>query len=146
MLIDLFDDINNDVERVEHKIEKTDKFVLFADDSRFIRTMIEKLSRKMGIRYKIYENGKEMFENMQKIPADEIGLIITDLEMPVMGGKEFIKMKNNLKDYKNIPLIVHTNMANDIMATDLKSNNNIVDVLGKIDMLKLSESIKNYIR
>jgi len=144
MLMDLFDDINADVSNVNEKIEKN-LFVLFADDSRFIRKMVTELAQKMNLNYKVYENAKDMLEDMQTMNPDEIGLIVTDLEMPVMDGRAFIKEKMKLDKYKDIPLIVHTNMANDIMQSDLK-NSGVNEVIGKVDMLKLSEAIKKWIK
>jgi two-component system chemotaxis response regulator CheV len=147
MLLDVFDNI--DAQSHSHvskfkPIEKSDKKVLFADDSRFIRKMVKELFDTLDVSYEIYENGKELIDALKDIPAQEIGLFITDLEMPIMGGREVIKEIRDNKAYDHIKLIVHTNMSNDIMEESL--NYNGVDaIIGKVNMLKLGEAIKNMI-
>jgi len=140
MLLDLFSDIDKDINKLKNKVD-IQKVILFADDSRFIRKMVSELAEKMELKYEVLSDGKELLEAMQKYKPDEIGLIVTDLEMPVMDGKEFIRKKNELKEYKNIPVIVHTNMANDVMVDSLNKIG-VSKVIGKINMLKLSDAIK----
>ncbi len=140
MLLDLFSNIDKDVNKVKNKVN-IQKVILFADDSMFIRKMVSELAEKMNLKYQVLNDGKQLLEAMKQYNPNEIGLIVTDLEMPVMDGKEFIKNKNKLDEYKNIPVIVHTNMANDIMVESLKKIG-VTKVIGKIDMLKLSEAIK----
>ena len=140
MLLDLFSDIDKDINKLKSKVN-IQKVVLFADDSRFIRKMVSELAEKMELKYEVLGDGKELLEAMQKYSPDEIGLIVTDLEMPVMDGKEFIRNKNELEGYKDIPVIVHTNMANDVMVDSLNKLG-VSKVIGKINMLKLSDAIK----
>ena len=122
-----------------------DKCILFADDSKFIRKMVESLLNKLNIKAKIFENGLDLLDELKQLEPEQIGLIITDLEMPVMDGNSLIKNIIALNKYNDIDIIIHTNMSNDIMESSLLELG-ATEVIGKIDMLKLSEGIKKYFR
>lgn len=148
MLMDIFEDPNKktEIDRLESddNMDKN-KFVLFADDSKFVRKMVKSLFDKLELKSKIFDDGKQLLDELKTMNIDEIGLIITDLEMPVMDGHSLMKHIKKLNTYNNINIIVHTNMSNNIMKetlTRLGAN----DVIGKIDMLKLSDGIKKYFK
>ncbi len=147
MLLDVFDKVDaqssEEISKFE-SLEKMDKKVLFADDSRFIRKMVKDLFETLNLTYEIYEDGKQLIDALKHINVEEIGLFITDLEMPVMGGREVVKIIRKEKDYKNIKIIVHTNMSNDIMEDALISSG-VDKIIGKVNMLKLGEAIKDMI-
>ncbi len=147
MLLDVFDKI--DLQRLSHTkdmkpIESTHKKIIFADDSRFIRKMVQDLFETLDVGYEIYVDGKELTEGIKEIPAEEIGLFITDLEMPVMGGKDVMRIIRENKEYDKINIIVHTNMSNDNMEDDLMGSGACA-IIGKVNMLKLSEAITKFI-
>ena len=145
LLLDVFDTIDAKAVDDTHKLEKvdSDKLVLFADDSRFIRKMAEALFLKMGLKYRMYENGQLLLEDLKNIAPETISLFITDLEMPVLGGREVIDNIRKEKKYDNISIIVHTNMSNDNMEDSLiKAGTQAI--IGKVNMLALSEAIEKY--
>jgi len=147
LLLDVFDKI--DSQRLSHTnelkpLKNTNKKVIFADDSRFIRKMVQELFESLKISYEIYENGKALIEGIKDIPVDEIGLFITDLEMPVMGGRDVIRLIRENKNYAHIGIIVHTNMSNDNMEDELKKAGANA-IIGKVNMLKLGEAIQELI-
>ncbi len=145
MLLDIFDTIDTKVMEDTKKIQEVnnDKLVLFADDSRFIRKMAESLFNKMGLKHKMYENGQLLLEDLQYISPEEITLFITDLEMPVLGGRDVIDGIRKEKKFDEINIIVHTNMSNDTMANSLIQAG-AQEIIGKVNMLALSEAIKKY--
>lgn len=148
LLLDTFDDSNknSEVNHIECDTSFThDKCILFADDSKFIRKMVESLLNKLNIKAKIFENGLDLLDELKQLEPEQIGLIITDLEMPVMDGNSLIKNIIALNKYNDIDIIIHTNMSNDIMESSLLELG-ATEVIGKIDMLKLSEGIKKYFR
>ena len=143
LLLDVFDSIDSKAVEVTNSLEKvhSDKMVLFADDSKFIRKMAESLFVKMGLKYKMYENGQLLLDDLTNIPTEEITLFITDLEMPVLGGREVIKYIRADKQYDSINIIVHTNMSNDNMGDSLISAG-AQEIIGKVNMLALSEAMQ----
>jgi len=145
MLLDVFDSIDTKVVADTKNLEKmsSNKLVLFADDSRFIRKMAEDLFVKMDIKYRIYDDGKLLIDDLKNINPDDISLFITDLEMPAMGGREVIQNIRDNKAYNNINLIVHTNMSNDTTANSLLESG-AQSIIGKVDMLRLSDAVKKF--
>jgi two-component system chemotaxis response regulator CheV len=148
MIVDVFgakkDKIEMDLESL-YKEEISDKIVLFADDSKLVRNLIVKVASKIGIRFKVYENGAELLEGIKEFTSKEIGLIVTDIEMPVMGGKDVIKNVRTLPEYDDINILVFTNMSNDIMREELIGVG-AKEVVTKIDVDELVNSVKKYIR
>jgi len=148
LLLDVFDKIgtqsNTDICSI-NSVKKVNKKILFADDSKFIRRMVEKLFKKLEYRYVIYDDGKDLIESLPMHDVDDIGLIITDLEMPGASGREVIEFirKNNI--YDDINILVHTNMSNDVMQEELLKKG-VSKILGKVDMLTLSKAIDNFIQ
>ena len=51
------------------------------------------------------------------------------------------RRKNNI--YEHINILVHTNMSNDVMENELKTKG-ANEIIGKVDMLRLSKSIEKY--
>lgn len=148
LLLDVFSEtykINDKKNTVHIKID-SQKYVFFADDSRFIRRMVESVFQKLNLKSKIFENGKDLLDELKTSNPEEIGLIITDLEMPIMDGKALIKGIKELSIYENINILVHTNMSNFIIEKSLLDIG-VKEVIGKIDMEKLTESIiKHFIK
>jgi len=142
MLLDVFTTIDSKAMEDTNTLQKvhTDKMVIFADDSKFIRKMAESLFVKMGLKYKIYDNGQLLIDDLPNIPTDEITLFITDLEMPVLGGREVISHIREDKQYDNINIIIHTNMSNNNMSDSLLDNG-AQEIIGKVNMLALSEAM-----
>ena len=146
LLLDVFQTIDAKAMRDTKKsqILNNDRYVLFADDSRFIRKMAEELFVQMDIKYKLYENGQALIDDLKIIPLSEIGIIVTDLEMPILGGREVIlKIRENYK-FNSINIIVHTNMSNNNMK-DTLIENGAQEVIGKVNMLALSEAIRRLV-
>ena len=107
--------------------------------------MVHSLFKKMNIKSVLFENGKELFDYLKSSNLDDIGLIITDLEMPVMDGKALVKTIYDVEVYNDINIIVHTNMSSMIIEKSL-IDLGVKEVICKIDMEKLSIGIKKYFK
>ena len=147
LLLDVFDSVGKqssiEINNV-NSTKKTDKKILFADDSKFIRKMVEKLFKQLNYKYIIYNDGKELIEALLNLDASNIGLIITDLEMPGASGREVIDNVRQNNTYDNINILVHTNMSNDVMEEELIKKN-VSRIIGKVDMLSLAHAIEEFI-
>lgn len=62
--------------------------VMLAEDEAMIRELIATFLGNLGFTVHDCENGREALEKAQKLGPASIGLLITDLVMPVMGGLE----------------------------------------------------------
>lgn len=115
MLVDVFPHLENlkEDELKTVKTLKTDKLVLLAEDSLSSMKMMQKILDQLGVTHHDFANGKllldYLFETLDII--DEIGAVITDLEMPEVSGFEVIKQMKANALTRNIPIIVNSSMS-----------------------------------
>lgn len=85
-----------------------DKTILVVEDQRLSRIMIlNTLTKKYGLQCIAAEDGREA---LKLLKSNEVGLILTDLRMPVLDGLELIKVIREgaipLKVSRDIPIVV----------------------------------------
>jgi two-component system chemotaxis response regulator CheV len=121
-----------------------DHYILIAEDSKLIQEQLKQMFNKMDLNYNIFNNGQALLEYAKTaVKPEEISLIITDIEMPTMDGIELI---GNLKDdvnLENIPIVVHTNMAKEVISSSVKKYN-VNKIIDKLDFKELKKSINKY--
>ncbi|WP_428024822.1 chemotaxis protein CheV [Arcobacter sp.] len=148
MLFDIFPDIEKNNESVISKVTQTKnitKEIVIAEDSKIIQMNIASLLTKMGVKYSLFANGKEAYDYLLSKSPDEIALIVSDIEMPIMDGLKFLAELKKHKEYEIVPFIVHTNMANTSLsnkAKDLGAN----WVISKPDTAELEKRIQEFAR
>ena len=79
--------------------------ILAVDDSVSIRKSISFILGQENFEVVEAENGAD---GLSKANADKFGLIITDINMPIMDGIQFIKELRNTAEHKFTPIIVLT--------------------------------------
>ena len=148
LLLDLFESEKTKSEDESKTVTQniqSNKLVLLADDSRYIRNLLDKICSNLDINYQIFENGKELIDTLKQNSVEDIGLIVTDIEMPVMNGKDVVKKIREDSAYDKINIVIHTNMANIIMETELLGAG-ANKIIGKVNALELARAISEHIR
>lgn len=86
--------------------DSKEESILIVDDLEFNRNILREM---MKDQYKIFEasNGREALEILEE-HSNQIRLILLDIVMPVMDGKEFLAIKNKNLMYRDIAVIVIT--------------------------------------
>lgn len=87
----------------KQKIAHGDGTILFVDDEEIIRITMNDILSYFGYHVILAENGKEAIEIFEE-RQDEIDLIILDMIMPVMDGKEVFRYIRNID--KDINIII----------------------------------------
>lgn len=123
----------------------SDKIVLVAEDSVTVIDKLNEFFTKIDVKFEIYENGQLLIDRLSEIDSDKIGIIITDLEMPIKNGYQVIKHVKNSKFYRNIPILALTSMTNRGVFDKVK-NLGAIDLINKADLDKLYKYIKNNIQ
>ena len=77
--------------------------ILVVDDEPMMQTLLERILTKDGYSVAVAGNGKEALEVLARQP---ISIVISDLQMPVMGGLDLLK--NIKRDYPRIGVIIMT--------------------------------------
>ena len=128
-----------EVEAIESK-----KMVLVAEDSVIVIDKLNEFFTKLGANYEIYENGQLLIDRIKEVEPENIGMIITDLEMPVKNGYQVIKYVKDSKKYKDIPILSLTSMTNRGVLDKVK-NLGAMDLINKSDLDKLYKYISKNI-
>lgn len=79
--------------------------VLAVDDSRTMRQMLEHCLKGAGFDVVLAEDGAD---GLEKLAASEPKVIITDINMPVMDGFEFIEAVRGGDSNSRLPILVLT--------------------------------------
>ncbi len=119
------------------------KLVLFADDSRLVRKMAHDSFERLGVDFKIFEDGEALLTFLKSVATEDIGIFLLDIEMPRKTGIDVINALQQEKKYLPIPIIVHTNMANSSI-TDTLYSKNVTKIIGKVDFETIESSIREY--
>ena len=76
---------------------------LVVDDSMLIRHSVCRYFEERGFQVESATNGVEALEMLQQITPN---VIVTDLQMPKMDGRELITILKNRPDTREVPIIV----------------------------------------
>lgn len=95
------------------------KRALVVDDSLTIRRLVGQLLKNNGFEVVEAQNGKEAADKAKADPT--FSLVITDLNMPVMDGIEFIRELRSVPDYKFVPVIFLTTESDTVKREDARA-------------------------
>lgn len=148
MLVDVFPWIEENKEAELKKVKKlqTRKTILVADDSPIVLKTLQLILDKIGIEHYDFMNGKKLLDYLfdENTNISDVGMIITDLEMPETSGFEVIKqIKSNPKTV-HLPIVVNSSMSgssNEEMAMSLNAN----EFISKSNPLAIEACIKKYL-
>ena len=84
-----------------------EKKALVVDDSLTIRIYHSSLMRNFGYKVDTAENGLEALEMAMKTKYD---LVLSDINMPVMDGYEFVRKLRKLEEYRYTPVVFITTL------------------------------------
>ncbi len=136
-----------DVDIIEKVIIDSNKKLLIAEDSKSARHIIKKIMECTNIEYELFENGYLILEYLKKLNQDEvngIGLVITDLEMPIVDGYQVVNFIQKSEKFKHIPVLINSSMSNDGVKRKTKSLGSI-GFIAKTDPVSFIEKIKENI-
>ncbi|WP_104624773.1 chemotaxis protein [Helicobacter felis] len=148
MLTDVFPWIEEESHEELAKLSPlySDKIVLFADDSPSVLKTMQVILDKLGIKHVDFINGQQLLDYLfdKETPVEEIGLIITDLEMPEASGFEVIRRVKLDPRMAKIPIVVNSSMSgssNEEMARSLHAD----DFISKSNPLDVERIIKQFL-
>ena len=82
--------------------------MLIVEDDNLVAEVYSTKLLEMGHAVQIAQNGKEGLDLIEK---DKPDLILLDILMPVMGGIELLEELKKKEEWKNIPIILLTNVG-----------------------------------
>ena len=119
------------------------KNILLVEDDLFLGKMLMRRLKVEGAKSDWAQDGEEALD---KLKNDTFDLIIADLMMPKMDGRELIKRVKADEKTKDIPIIVLTNLISSISTKDeleeiknsgisglfVKSNTHLSDLVDRV--------------
>ncbi len=85
--------------------------ILLVDDCRTTRKILGLYLKASGYEVVAAENGLDAIE---KLAAEEVNLVMTDLNMPYMDGLELVKTLRSDSKWSNIPILMVTTEADPV--------------------------------
>lgn len=129
MLIDVFPWIESEKQKELDLVTSfhSDKTILIADDSPIVLKTMQAILDRLNLKHYSFYNGKDLLNFIKSLGdrIDEIGLVITDLEMPETSGFEVIRQIKENPETTHIPVIVNSSMSgnsNEEMAKSLNAS------------------------
>jgi two-component system chemotaxis sensor kinase CheA len=118
--------------------------VLIAEDSKFFRNQVKNYMTEVGYNVIEAEDGLEGWNKLEE-HADEISILVTDIEMPNMNGFELTQRIRKHERYKNLPIIALTTLAS---AEDVERGKavGVNEYHIKLDKERLMVSVHDYIK
>jgi two-component system chemotaxis response regulator CheV len=148
LLMDVFPKIESEQMYKTHNLSLSMPIhgkVLSAEDSGVIRSALKIVYEQLELDYELFVDGSLLLNRLEQLDPNDVALIITDLEMPVMDGIKMIEMIAEESRYADIPIVVNTNMANGSVASKCLSLG-VRHIIPKLDVQDLSNAIKTYAR
>ncbi|MBN9422581.1 MAG: fused signal transduction protein/response regulator [Candidatus Accumulibacter sp. 66-26] len=131
-------------------IDKPELTVFFADDSVVARKQIERTLQAMGVKYIAAMNGREAWDELEKMaayansigrPANAmISLVLTDVEMPEMDGYILTKKIKSDPRFVGIPVIMHSSLSG-MSNQQLGKSVGVDEYVAKFEPQRLSETL-----
>lgn len=137
----------------EHEMNKIDslghlsitKKILFCDDSKIIQKAVDMALTQMKLDFEVFDNGKALLDRLSGMNPDDVALILSDIEMPVMDGMALLREVKNNALTRSIPFVMNTNMANPSIIDQAKRHG-VNHVIHKLDVEELQQKIQQYAR
>ncbi|GAA9646014.1 chemotaxis protein [Helicobacter pylori] len=121
---------------------QSQKLILIAEDSLSALKTLEKIVQTLELRYLAFPNGKELLDYLyEKEHYQQVGVVITDLEMPVISGFEVLKTIKADSRTEHLPVIINSSMSSDSnrqLAQSLEADGFMV----KSNILEIHEMLK----
>ncbi len=150
LLVDVFEIVRTlnpqwfELPEVVENAEGEKPTILFAEDSSFFRNQVKTSIEKEGFNVIEAEDGMIAWNLLQE-NADQITLVVTDIEMPNMNGFDLTQQIKTNPAYAHLPVIALTTLAGDDDIAQGKKVG-IDDYQIKLDREKLMNSIHGFLK
>ena len=142
MLIDLFTIASTQLPELISQDSDHVGTILVVDDSRFFRNQLVSFLNELGYVTFEAEDGKQGLEVLAKY-LEEIDMVYTDIEMPVMNGLEFAKSIKSDSALKHLPVVALSSLTSD-EAIKLGSDAGLDDYLVKMNKEQIIDSCNKF--
>ena len=86
--------------------------IIIADDSRVMRSIIERVIKTIGFETVHASNGQEVLDLLDH-GTDDIGLVLLDWNMPILSGIDVLKNMQQRDYHRQIPVLMVSTESED---------------------------------
>lgn len=120
-----------------------DKRILVAEDSRIVQAAMRQMFDAKNANYHMFINGQDLWDYLVKHEDEMLpAMIISDVEMPIMDGLALLKHLKSHANFRQIPVIINTNMARGSIAEQARRHGAEAVIL-KPDMDALVSAVES---
>jgi two-component system chemotaxis sensor kinase CheA len=117
--------------------------ILVVDDSVTSRTLERHILEAAGYRVVLAEDGLEALEQLEREPVD---LVVSDIEMPMCDGIEFVTRMRDDPRFQDVPVILVTSLGtDDDRKRGLDAGADAYIIKSVFDQKKLLETVETYL-
>jgi two-component system chemotaxis response regulator CheV len=102
------DNNQSNLDKYVTKPLNNNKIILAAEDSLVAREVLISFFEKAKAKYEIFSNGGGLMDRLYEIEPQDVGLIITDIEMPETDGYQVAQSIKENSKFAHIPIIVNS--------------------------------------
>ena len=118
--------------------------ILIAEDDMVSQKIVSRTSEKMGHTVFISPNGKHAYDSLKT--NNDFDLLITDVMMPEMDGRDLIRTIRKEEKYKNLPIIIMSAYVGVKEISSFLETGATIFLPKPIDTAKLKTSIMKYLK
>ncbi len=132
------------------KVNRPETTVFYCDDSSVARRQIEKTLATMGVKSVSAVNGRQMWDELEKMaayaqsigkaPSELISLVLTDIEMPEMDGYILTKKIKTDPRFTGVQVIMHSSLSG-MSNQKLGQSVGVDEYVPKFEPQRLSETL-----
>ena len=115
------------------------KRALIVDDSRSMRQMVSFTLKEAGFEVLEAEHGQDALD---KLRGQKLGVIVTDLNMPVMDGINFIRKARGTAEARFLPILILTTESQQEKKIEAKAAGATGWIVKPFDPEKLIQTIQ----
>lgn len=105
------EEVNEEQTTSPHE-QESGQTVLLVEDSNFFRHQVQQFFKESGVATVAAEDGQVAWELLDA-QSDDISLVVTDIEMPVLDGFELTQKIRNDSRFSKLPVIALTSLASE---------------------------------
>ena len=138
-------DINaSDLDRYITKPVSSEKKILVAEDSAVAREVLNQFLRKARAKYDIFHNGGDLLDAIKNMDPKDIGLVITDIEMPGTDGYQVAQAIKDNSTLNHVPVVVNSSMTTEAVKGKMERIG-IDGFVGKTDIPALYDIVVKFL-
>jgi two-component system chemotaxis response regulator CheV len=126
------------------KIALQKRIVLIAEDSKSALKALTQVLEHFKVQYVAFENGRKLLDYIHENGVDDVGLIITDLEMPEASGFTVIKELKSNQQTARTPIVVNSSMTGE-SNVELARTLNADGFMGKTNPKEIARFLQMYL-